>query len=107
MKTRETIEDTALVGSIAGLVLILLKLWGKIDLSWTWVLMPFWVGKVVMGVVVILLIVFIVWLIRKRRKELVVELDLRVSFPGGLTEERIAKEKAVRLKEDWEEDSGK
>lgn len=58
-----------LVGSFAGLILILLKLWGKIDLAWMWVLLPFWLPKLIMGVVVVVVIVVVLRFILKWRRE--------------------------------------
>jgi hypothetical protein len=41
-------------GSILGIVFIVLKLIGKIDWAWKWVLSPFWIGAIVSIVVVII-----------------------------------------------------
>ncbi len=68
MTTKQKITG-ALVGSFAGLLLILLKLWGKIDLGWMWVLMPFWLPKLIMGVVLIVLVVVVFRFILKLRRD--------------------------------------
>lgn len=41
-------------GSILGIVFIVLKLIGKIDWSWKWVLSPFWIGAIISVVFVII-----------------------------------------------------
>lgn len=64
----------ALCGSIfTGIFLILLKLFEpSFDWSWFAVLMPFWLGSVIMAVVLVAVVVGFVWiiirLIKSRRK---------------------------------------
>lgn len=43
------------------IVFIVLKLLGKIDWSWLWVLSPLWIGAICgIGIVVIVLVVFVI-----------------------------------------------
>ena len=49
------------IGTIIGIIFIVLKLVGLIEWSWVWVLSPFWIGAIIailaliVGVIVILI----------------------------------------------------
>lgn len=48
------------IGSVLGIVFIVLKLLGVVSWSWVWVLAPFWISAVIWLVVIIISII-IAW----------------------------------------------
>lgn len=72
MSSKETVVKTSSsglgLGSILGVVFIVLKLTGNIDWDWAWVLSPFWIPialSVAVIVVVLLISVLIAVITRK------------------------------------------
>lgn len=52
------------ITGLLGVVFVTLKLLGKIDWSWTWVLAPFWMPLAL--VLALLLPLFVLWLLDKK-----------------------------------------
>ncbi len=50
--------------SLLGIVFVVLKLLGKVDWSWGWVLAPFWIPPVLILIIVIIVLFVHAW--RKR-----------------------------------------
>lgn len=45
------------LGTILGIIFIVLKLVGLIEWSWVWVLSPFWIGAII---TILLLIIYVI-----------------------------------------------
>ena len=53
------------LGSVLGVVFIVLKLVGVIDWPWVWVLAPFWISLILGVIGIIIAIIFIIGVFKK------------------------------------------
>ena len=55
------------LGSVLGVVFIVLKLVGVIDWPWVWVLAPFWITLILGVIGIIIAIIFVIGIFKKEK----------------------------------------
>lgn len=55
------------LGSVLGIVFVVLKLVGVIDWPWVWVLAPFWISFILDIVIIAIVIIVVVYIFKKEK----------------------------------------
>lgn len=66
-KVRTTTREGLGLGSVLGVVFIVLKLVGVIDWPWVWVLAPFWISFILSVVILTIIVIVMVCVFKKEK----------------------------------------
>lgn len=66
-KVRTTTKSGLGLGSVLGVVFIVLKLVGVIDWPWIWVLAPFWISFILGAVIITIIVIVMVYVFKKEK----------------------------------------
>lgn len=66
-RVRTTTKSGLGLGSVLGVVFIVLKLVGVIDWPWIWVLAPFWISFILGVVGIVIAAIFIIGVFKKEK----------------------------------------
>lgn len=66
-RVRTSASSSLGLGSVLGVVFIVLKLVGVIDWPWIWVLAPFWISFILGIIGIIIAVIFVICVFKKEK----------------------------------------